>query len=53
MKSNLAEKKKANQDLIDTKNFLFEEKVKQINLRRRKEEINEEFIVLREDIETV
>jgi len=39
--------------MIDAKNLLFEEKVKQINLRRRREEISEEFIVLREDIETV
>ncbi|CDW82160.1 UNKNOWN [Stylonychia lemnae] len=53
LKSNLAEKKKATQDLIDAKNFLFEEKVKQINLKRKKEEINEQFIVLREDIEAV
>eukprot|EP00347_Sterkiella_histriomuscorum_P013604 403364082 len=53
LKTNLAQKKTVQQDLIDIKNSIFEEKVTQINLRRRREEIEEEFRTLREDIEAV
>lgn len=53
LKSNMGTKKQAKQELIDLKNFIFEEKVKQINLRREKEEIGIEFGSLREDIEAV
>ena len=53
LKQNLAAKKQLRQEAIDCKNKVFEEKVRQVNLRREREEIAESFAALREDIEVV
>ena len=53
LKGNLAAKKQLRQAAIDCKNQVFEEKARQVNLRREREEIAEGFAALREDIEVV
>jgi hypothetical protein len=53
LKDNLSLRKFNIQLIIDYKNSIFEQRVNQINLKRRKEEISVEFLNLREDIEMV
>ncbi|TNV83239.1 hypothetical protein FGO68_gene4856 [Halteria grandinella] len=50
---NLQRKKDAQQRVIDLKNSIFEQKVDQVNFRRRKEELKSEMSTLKEDIEKI
>lgn len=46
-------KKTAQQQVIDYKNSIFEEKTAQINLRRRKEECKYDLLTLKEDLDHI
>ncbi len=53
LKVNMAKKQTVHEDIVTSRNKIFENKTRQINLQRDKEEIKVKLPNMREDIETI